>query len=97
MECVFAISIDAGLPNVVGTMLNPGDGGLSSFGELSTTMVCSGCLYIPGTFNMQGINGWGSYTFASGIGIDASKADEIYGTSSTVTPLSLACQHILKY
>lgn len=42
-------------------------------------------------------NGSGSGYFDWGFGINASRSSSVYGSSTTVTPLSLAVQYLIKY
>lgn len=53
-------------------------------------------------FDTPGTAAWGSGAFGNstnmgGISFDASLSNSIYGSSDTVTPLSLSCKFIISY
>lgn len=78
-------SVDAGLPNITGTL-----------GSMTGRMASmSGAFEAGGNFTLQK-NGStnGSQNCAS---LNASKSSAIYGKSSTVTPLSMSTFYFIKF
>ena len=85
MSCVSSISIEAGLPNITGRTTGYAVQNGSGSGALTSTVT-------------HGANLWGSvFTYIASLSLDASKSNAIYGTSDTVTPLSLTTKIVLKY
>ena len=80
------VSLDAGLPNIVGNAT-----GLCVYPSHAT----SGSLGYgtPATF---GVGGGIVYNIVE-LSLDASRSSSIYGSSDTVTPLSLSCKFIISY
>ena len=75
--------MSAGLPNISGRL------GVYPIGGDTA----SGCFYPLSGFSHGLIN---NYTGASG-GFDASLSSSIYGSSETVTPLSMSCLICISY
>ena len=92
VDSIFAISVEAGLPNITGSLkLTPAQtlsknvpygAGMCSKTMTSPTGDCNSGGNVQPTYNAQ---------------FDASLSNSIYGNSNTVTPSSLSCKVILKY
>ena len=81
--------MDAGLPNILGQET-------SNFIKHQNA-TCKGALFREWS---RGVSSglWGdSGSSYSDISFDASLSDSIYGSSSTVTPLSEACKFVIRY
>ena len=74
----------AGIPNIQGKAW--------SWNSMTDMSVCFGGVpYIPSDTYNEGHSGTSSMLF------NASRSNSIYGSSSTVTPLSLSCRMLIKY
>ena len=79
------ISVGAGLPNITGTCYPSVYWENTSSGALKATKVTSVLAYVRGSDGTMRVD------------FNASWSNSIYGSSSTVTPLSLTTKLILKY
>lgn len=84
------IYVDAGLPNVSGSLVKGGQGEV-----IHSTVVASGAFYTQPTSNSTS-----AYSGSGGnanLFFDASRSSTIYGASTTVQPKSLRAPYIIKY
>ena len=86
MSCVSSISIEAGLPNIAGSI---------KIDRIGTNSNADGAF----SRQVRATSGFGTYTpgYDLTFAFDASRSFSIYGGSSTVTPISLSACLILKY
>ena len=85
---VFFVSVDAGLPNITGV-----------FGHalMTETFISNGSFYdTSGNTWSRGTSSPSTWKWRD-INIDASRSSSVYGSSDTVTPLSLSCIPIIRY
>lgn len=87
-----SIFVDAGLPNITG--FTQYHCGRSSSGSATWS---SGALTLE--TNNSAIDGFNKSTkaYAAGVRLDASKYNTIYGSSGTVTPLSMKTAFYIKF
>lgn len=93
-----SFSVAAGLPNIIGEIdfvsyyntqyWNKGTGG--AFDKGSTFNGGS-------NWNQASTSGDNGYNKQHGFSFDASRSNPIYGSSSTVTPLSESCRFYIRY
>ena len=78
--------MEAGLPNITGTVWRSRNNSYASIG---------GAFYYEMVYDADGTGG--SAPTPVMVHMDASRSNSIYGSSSTITPLSLSTKLILKY
>lgn len=90
------ISINAGLPNITGALVNPPSSGWSDISDLSAECF-SGAFYGVNRSLRISVNAdqWGSAIDA--FKFDASRSNGIYGSSNTVQPPSQTVHICIKY
>ena len=84
------IYVDAGLPNVSGSLVKGGQGEV-----IHSTVVASGAFYTQPTSNST--SAYGGSGGNANLFFDASRSSTIYGASTTVQPKSLRAPYIIKY
>ena len=84
--------IQAGLPNITGSMQFLGDGNTGFWGDQST----NSAIYSSGSTNAS-IPGGGVNTTKKYISFNASYSNSIYGKSTTVQPSTCKCYFVIKY
>lgn len=80
--------MEAGLPNITGELDN-------SIGPSASAILLNGALYSKRSSGSS-FQGGSQFNFHN-LGIDASGADNIYGNSTTVTPLSQSTLMLIRY
>lgn len=92
-------SIEAGLPNVTGSIgITGGSNDQFLTDNTLANISVDGALYITGTASKKSMaNGDSSYTTPTGFGFDASKSNSVYGKSTTVQPPAYTVNYIIKY
>ena len=89
--------MEAGLPNISGSIYSSGTTTESTMFGDGYTMKASGALYLGRYFSSYSMVGVGSlYNNPGGIYFDASKSNSIYGKSSTVTPPSVTVRYYIR-
>lgn len=82
----------AGLPNITGDT-----GGVYNLGNYKDTYVTTGAITTEKLPKSNSGVYDGRQYYGNVLGIDASKSSDIYGNSTTVTPLSRACKFLIRW
>ena len=90
--------IEAGLPNITGSINNSAGGSGDQFlTDSEGTLKINGSLFITEYAKRSNIkNGDSSYNTPTGLGLDASLSNTIYGNSDTVQPPALTMAYFIK-
>lgn len=90
--------IEAGLPNITGSINNSAGGSGDQFlTDSEGTLKINGSLFITEYAKRSNIkNGDASYNTPTGLGLDASLSNTIYGNSDTVQPPALTMAYFIK-